>query len=213
MRTFTIYLLLAISIGLLVAGIVIRAAWNLGGVPDVCGRQTTTMYYLKDIAFALNRHKEEHGSYPAKLPKSPELDYLKGNGKGPLLDSWGNPIQYSISEGEFALFSFGRDGKPGGVGLDADLYFDGRNRDKTRPTFEQFYFTDDEAEVANDGFVTTGIMTGILVAVTVLVSLQGQKATTLPLVIWQQFTAITAIVVLALVFGLYMLVVHIPNGH
>ncbi len=47
--------------------------------------------------------------------------YLKGE-KVPL-DPWGNPYQYRSpgEHGAFDLYSFGRDGRAGGTGLDADI--------------------------------------------------------------------------------------------
>ena len=38
-------------------------------------------------------------------------------------DPWGNPYQYAYPGelGEFDVFSYGRDGRPGGEGLDADI--------------------------------------------------------------------------------------------
>ncbi|MDJ0918799.1 MAG: type II secretion system major pseudopilin GspG, partial [Woeseiaceae bacterium] len=39
------------------------------------------------------------------------------------LDPWGNPYQYLNpgSKGEIDVYSFGRDGKPGGEDIDADI--------------------------------------------------------------------------------------------
>ena len=47
------------------------------------------------------------GGYIQKLPKDP----------------WGNPYQYLApgTHGEVDVFTFGRDGKPGGDGMDADI--------------------------------------------------------------------------------------------
>jgi len=47
------------------------------------------------------------GGYIQKLPKDP----------------WGNPYQYLQpgTHGEVDIFTFGRDGKPGGDGMDADI--------------------------------------------------------------------------------------------
>jgi general secretion pathway protein G len=38
-------------------------------------------------------------------------------------DPWGHPYQYRVpgQRGEFELFSYGRDGKSGGTGEDADI--------------------------------------------------------------------------------------------
>ncbi len=39
-----------------------------------------------------------------------------------LLDGWGGPFQYRVTGDSYELFSYGRDGLPGGSGLDADVY-------------------------------------------------------------------------------------------
>ncbi len=41
-------------------------------------------------------------------------------------DPWGNPYVYESTGGRFAIKSLGKDGKPGGEGLDADI--DGTTR-------------------------------------------------------------------------------------
>lgn len=40
------------------------------------------------------------------------------------LDPWGNPYHYRMpgTAGDFDVFSYGRDGRPGGTGEDADLF-------------------------------------------------------------------------------------------
>lgn len=56
---------------------------------------------------------------PANEPKWRE-PYLK---KGLPLDPWDKPYQYKSpgEHGEYDLWSFGKDGKPGGTGEDADI--------------------------------------------------------------------------------------------
>jgi hypothetical protein len=41
--------------------------------------------------------------------------------KGRPLDGWGRPFLYSTDGAKFVITSLGRDGKPGGLGLDCDL--------------------------------------------------------------------------------------------
>ena len=53
----------------------------------------------------------------------PELYRPGGYVKQLPLDPWGNPYNYLIpgENGEYDIFSFGADGRPGGEGLDADI--------------------------------------------------------------------------------------------
>jgi hypothetical protein len=50
-------------------------------------------------------------------------------------DIWNNRIQYQRTNGAYELRSFGRDGKPGGVGFDADLVADPGDLPVLRPSF------------------------------------------------------------------------------
>ena len=59
--------------------------------------------------------------------------------KGRPLDGWGRPFLYSTDGAKFVIISLGRDGKPGGLGLDCDL-----SNTNTWPanTFSQCYLND-----------------------------------------------------------------------
>ena len=111
-------------------------------VPNVMGRGEkakvdTTKITLTSVANALDQYKLDNGRYPStqdggldaliKQPASAKNwmqgGYIKGNYP---TDSWDNDLQYVIpgSEGRaFDLFSFGADGKQGGDGNDADIYY------------------------------------------------------------------------------------------
>jgi general secretion pathway protein G len=81
---------------------------------------------------ALDQYRIDTGHYPnaqqglaalnAKPADEPRWDgpYLK---KAVPNDPWGKPYQYKIpgDHGEVDIFSFGRDGAPGGSGQDADI--------------------------------------------------------------------------------------------
>ena len=85
---------------------------------------------------ALQQYKLEIGSYPTEdqglealvqAPANIRQDRFRPGGyldkpKLPL-DPWDNPYQYKIPGefGAFDIYSYGRDGKPGGEGLDADI--------------------------------------------------------------------------------------------
>jgi hypothetical protein len=67
----------------------------------------------------LDEYAKKHGHYPDSLKEAfPEDMDLRSTS---YFDRWKNPYQYVRTDSGFRLFSLGRDGKPGGVGLDADF--------------------------------------------------------------------------------------------
>ncbi|MEO4201166.1 type II secretion system major pseudopilin GspG [Acinetobacter pittii] len=111
-------------------------------VPNVMGRSEkakidTTQIALKGVAGALDQYKLDNGHFPTMqeggldaLVNQPATaknwmpgGYVKG---GYPKDSWKNDIQYVIPGADgraFDLYSFGADGKEGGEGNDADIYY------------------------------------------------------------------------------------------
>lgn len=87
---------------------------------------------IKALEDALDQYRLDVGRYPsseqglAALMAPPPGEsrwqgpYLK---KGVPTDPWGNPYQYRSpgEHGEVDLYSFGKDGQPGGTGLAADI--------------------------------------------------------------------------------------------
>jgi general secretion pathway protein G len=115
-------------------------------VPSVIGRPdqarvTVAQTDLRNIAAALKIYRLDNGDYPstaqglAALSAKPSGEPVPRNwNSGGYLDRvpvdpWGNPYAYR-SPGEngagFELVSTGKDGKPGGEGLDADIKLAGR---------------------------------------------------------------------------------------
>ncbi|HYE88179.1 MAG TPA: type II secretion system major pseudopilin GspG [Vicinamibacterales bacterium] len=70
---------------------------------------------------ALDQYRLDKRRYPtAEEGLAAVQPYLKKNLPN---DPWGQPYQYRVpgQRGEFEVFSFGRDGKAGGTGEDADI--------------------------------------------------------------------------------------------
>jgi hypothetical protein len=86
------------------------------------------------IRTALSGFADKHGHYPDSLE---ELEELKDCH---LVDAWGRPYQYKKTGKSFQLLSLGRDGKPGGIGLDADIDLSSDAPVTIEPTFSQFLF-------------------------------------------------------------------------
>ncbi len=97
-------------------------------------RVTTANTDIKTIGAALKMYRLDNGQYPTTaqglkaLAEKPTLPPVPSNwnvegyvGETPK-DPWGNDYVYeSPAPGGFKLVSLGKDGKPGGEGLDADL--------------------------------------------------------------------------------------------
>ena len=125
-------LVVLIVIGLL-AGLV--APQIVGRISDA--RVTTAKAQIALLNVALESYRLDNGRYPtteqglAALRDAPVRPPVPNNWKGPYLrnpvpaDPWGNPYRYrspgTINKSGYDIVSFGRDGKPGGAGEDADL--------------------------------------------------------------------------------------------
>lgn len=100
------------------------------------------VFHLDRLRDALDQHHQATGRYPERLADL-KLD-MRLDEAGELVDPWGRPYQYRVEGDGYTLFSLGRDGQPGGDGLDADLF--GQGRQNTYPTLWQF--TTDKAPPA-----------------------------------------------------------------
>ena len=86
--------------------------------------QTLTLIKIFPLLNWLREHKELHGSYPLTLEEMTDHvgePYGKDQLERRMRDSWGNSMVYSSDGKTWELLSYGADGKPGGIGLDADI--------------------------------------------------------------------------------------------
>ena len=109
--------------------------------PNVIGRVddanvTKAKSEIRVLESALKFYRLDNFNYPTSeqglealvsKPNDPNIRNWKSGGyleRSTLpLDPWGNPYQYLNpgSKGEIDVYSFGRDGKPGGEDIDADI--------------------------------------------------------------------------------------------
>jgi general secretion pathway protein G len=127
-KGFTLVELLVVMviIGLIAALVGPRLFPKLGK-----GKQAAAKAQIELLGQALDQYRLDTGSYPTTeqglnaLVTNPGVEkwegpYLK---KGLPVDPWGKPYVYQHpgSHGEYDLFSYGRDGKPGGESEDKDV--------------------------------------------------------------------------------------------
>lgn len=120
-------LVVMVIIGLLAALVAPRLFPKLGK-----GKQSAAKAQIELVGQALDQYRLDTGYYPTTeqglqaLLTNPGIE----NWQGPYfkknvlpLDPWNKPYIYQNpgSHGEYDLYSYGRDGKPGGEGEDADI--------------------------------------------------------------------------------------------
>jgi len=132
-RGFTLIeiLVVVVILGILAAIVVPRVMDRPGEARIVKAHQD-----ISSIASALNLYKLDNFAYPSTeqgldaLVAKPSGTPDAPNWKGPYLqsrnvpkDPWGRPYQYMQpgQHGEFDVYSYGADGKPGGEGEAADV--------------------------------------------------------------------------------------------
>lgn len=168
LRTLTIALLC----GLVVFVILFVSAWvNLRGERGFCSNQNFSRHQMRNLGMVISDYQKEHGSLPLKLTDLPQENHIWNTPDEIPADGWERPFQYQPQETSYELFSFGRDGKQGGIGLDADLYLDDRNRELSLPTFSQYLQEDDDSEVKRNMFLIVGAEAGISVALYIFILL------------------------------------------
>jgi hypothetical protein len=84
---------------------------------DMSYERVGTVYKLRILANDIESYRKEVGRLPATLN---DLTNITG-GTSLISDSWDRPFVYSTEGTNYLIKSFGRDGKPGGRGLDCDL--------------------------------------------------------------------------------------------
>ena len=122
-------LMIVLVIIAVLAGLV---AVNVMGRPDEA-KATATRTNLATIGGALKMYRLDNGAYPTSAqglkaliekPATPPLPASWAQGgylSAPALDGWGKPYDYASDGASFTIRSLGRDAKPGGEGVDADI--------------------------------------------------------------------------------------------
>jgi general secretion pathway protein G len=116
------------------AGMVVSGCWIVLALTTVCViRKNQTQFVaaqfrLQYLGKALERYRADCGEYPDSGSglKALRVDSGKEGWSGPytdqpLIDPWGRPYLYEISNGVPIIRSLGADGEPGGDLYDSDL--------------------------------------------------------------------------------------------
>jgi len=118
-------MIVLVIIGVLAGAIVMS---GILGRPDQA-RATTAKTNISTLSSALAMYRLDNGDYPTPeqglkalavqpAPAPPAWrSYVQEEPKDP----WGRDYVYTVNGGSFTITSLGKDGKPGGEGVDADI--------------------------------------------------------------------------------------------
>jgi hypothetical protein len=154
-------------------------------------------------------YQQETGRLPASLE---DLCGMEGSDRFGLfvgddfLDGWRRPFIYATDGTTCTVTSLGRDGKPGGVGLNCDLTQADPDPPESRPTLHQFLF-----DCSTGGIVATCVFTGVIA------SILGWVLTKPAMLDWKGAFLLTvrlaATALGAVLVAMVLAVLHIPSGH
>jgi hypothetical protein len=105
---------------------------------DMSLERVHTDYMLLELAIDIESYRKEFGHLPSTLN---DLTNITGGiGLSNFSDGWEHPLVYSTEGTNYLIKSFGRDGKPGGKGLDCDVTSRDPNPPESALPLKQFLF-------------------------------------------------------------------------
>jgi hypothetical protein len=177
-------------------------AWlTWGSFDNFVSSQSLTRRDLRQLDEQIVRYRERTGHLPASLLElgEDENKQIRRDEDGWPLDGWWQPFHYVLIGNSYDLYSLGKDGAPGGSGLDADLHADRSDPWNEWITLWQF------TKLANGGIMLTCIVAGVIAfpiclfgSNTTVSTRMAPSATVLRCVLTAIFAVLTAVVISAL---------------
>ncbi len=210
-RSFVPRLMLCLATATLISATAYLCAWL--SYRDYFGFHqlgpSATRRSLDLLRQSIAHHQEKTGRLPASLA---DLDVVRKqevpvDEAGNPIDSWERPLHYVVQGDRYELYSLGRDGQPGGVWLDADLYAGQPDPVRERLTLWQFATLADRG----GGIKLSCLLAGILAFPLCLLGVKREATRRLSVrevLVTHGMTAIFAIWA-----AIMMSALHLPSGH
>lgn len=195
-------LLIAAAAGLTVTLIATLAAWPFSYLRH---GQRVTERRMYDLQTSVELYQELAETIPRDLDDLRTHNLIR-DGQQDVLDAWGHPLQYTVDGDTYTITSFGRDGAPGGVGLDADLTHDTPYPPLATPTFTQKLL-----HPVTQSVIATCAITGMLTSILCWL-LARPDWLTRPKIL-SLAIPIGAVVFGATIVGLILALIHVPPFH
>lgn len=175
---------------------------------DAVGGNVATLYRVRMSLHALQNFvrvfRSESDRYPDSLR---EIDVDRASAEYYQTDPWGRPYLYEHSERDFRIATLGRDGEPGGYGLDADISTDNLRPNAARLTLWQFLF-----EVNSQVAVACSILSGFLAGALTFRELWSRRRSGVQKISWWATIAVW-VFLSSMAAGAIASLDLVPNGH
>jgi hypothetical protein len=207
-RTRTLWRIgIACAAASIVTGICLNVSWS-AAARYLQYPQYFTVKTLKRTDSAIKAYRQKQGTLPQKLSElsavpdeSPPI-----HADGTIWDSWQHPLLYKRDGNNYVVVSHGRDGKPGGIGLDCDL-----SNVNPQPPEAEMPFLQVVLHPLSRGIVWMSLLSGavafIIIFTTVKpVDLDRQERFVL-------LTRLVATLIATLLVATFITLLHVPTGH
>jgi hypothetical protein len=118
-------------------------AWlGIASMPHLNPNAAAVRHQLHGMRSELDARIADRAELPRRLDELELVVSLPGpypvDSAGNVLDPWGHPYRYEPGDGTYTLVCYGRDGRPGGTGPDADITGDEPPDSSAPLTLSQF---------------------------------------------------------------------------
>jgi len=204
--------LIAILVALVIFGISLKTAWRQSSHSIGWNEQRLTEHVLRNIGDAVIAYQQASNACPESFEQLEQFGLHSPAFKDAFeysnysVDGWKRPFIFSKEGTNCIAISYGRDGKPGGVGIDCDLTTLRPLPKESMPTFEQFWTNERMREVIVWCFIC-GVMAGFLSLITVRIPDLSPRG-----------LGLLALTLLVTIIGTFFVasiitILHVPSGH
>lgn len=198
--------MLAALVGLAVTLLSLYVSWiDNRASPFLGSAQYLTLHQIERIQQAIADYQKRSNAVPKSLENLVASE-VPGMLEYDIKDGWGRPLMYFSDGTNYTIISYGRDGKPGGKGLDSDVTNKDLHTADAQPTLAQFVF-----DSPTRGITQTCIFCGVIAAwLTYLTARKPNfnKYDIGALVVQLFLTTIGALIIATVIAAL-----HVPSGH
>jgi hypothetical protein len=203
--------LIAICVGIVISAISLKAAWRQSANSLDWGSQQMTENALMQIQKVVAAYQRASNACPESFeqlqPMFNEFPDLKGfQSKNDFVDGWNHPLALLKEGTNCIVISYGRDGKPGGIGIDYDLKPAELLPKESMLTFQQFW-NDERTRDAITWCFICGAMAGALSFLTVKIPNLTKRG-----LLALGFT-LGATLLGSFIAASFITALHVPNGH
>jgi hypothetical protein len=200
------YFLLCLATAVSVAVTAYLCAWNTGE-SGFRREQSRTRFLLMTIEEKIAEYREKAGKLPPDLESLNLGEWrVETDDKGCPLDAWSHRLHYELTGEGYKLYSLGRDGQPGGRGMDADLYAGRRDPENESLTLRQFAEQD-----GTEGIALTCIAAGVLAFPICWLAASADSRKYYSMI--NVLARLAATALFAVMAAVAICILHIPSGH